>query len=49
MSYPIKVSLDKFFDLCREYQQEIRPQKMADLLSDFLDRLDGLRILADEF
>ena len=49
MSSSMKDFLDNFFDLCREYQQEIRPQKMADLLSDFLDRLDGLRILADEF
>ena len=24
--------LDKFFDLCREYQEEIPPQKMAEIL-----------------
>jgi len=31
MSSWMKYFLDKFFDLCREYQQEIPPQKMADL------------------
>jgi len=29
MSSSMKGFLDKFFDLCREYQQEIPPQKMA--------------------
>jgi len=33
--------LDKFFDLCREYQEEIPPHKMADFLRDYIDRLDG--------
>ena len=32
--------LDKFFDLCREYQQEIPPQKMAEILREYADRLD---------
>ena len=32
--------LDKFF-LCREYQEEIPPQKMAEVLRDYADRLDG--------
>ena len=32
--------LDKFFDFCREYQQEIPPQKMAEILREFADRLD---------
>ena len=32
--------LDKFFDLCREYQQEIPPQKIAEILREYADRLD---------
>ena len=31
----------KFFNLCREYQEEIPPQKMAEILRDYADRLDG--------
>ena len=34
MSSTMKDFLDKFFDLCREYQQEIPPQKMAEILRD---------------
>ena len=34
--------LDKFLDICREYQEEIPPQKMAEVLRDYPDRLDGL-------
>ena len=41
MSSSMKDFLDKFFDLCREYQQEIPPQKMAEILRDYADRLDG--------
>ena len=40
MSYKMKDFLDKFFDLCREYQQEIPPQKMAKVLREYADRLD---------
>ena len=36
----MKDFLDKFFDLCREYQEEIPPQKMAEILRDYADRLD---------
>ena len=36
----MKDFLDKFFDLCREYQQEIPPQKMAEILREYADRLD---------
>ena len=39
----MKDFLDKFFDLCREYQEEIPPQKMAEILRDYADRLDGWR------
>ena len=34
MSSSMKDFLDKFFDLCREYQQEIATQKMADILRE---------------
>ena len=37
----MKEFLDKFFDLCKEYQQEIPPQKMAEVLRDYAERLDG--------
>ena len=46
MSSSMKDFLNKFFDLCREYQQEILPQKMAEVLREYLDRLDCLRKLA---
>ena len=35
MSSSMKDFLDKFFDLCREYQQEIPPQKMAEILREY--------------
>ena len=41
MSSSMKDFLDKFFGLCREYQEEISPQKMAEVLRDYADRLDG--------
>ena len=41
MSFSIKDLLDNFFDLFRDYQEEIPPQKMAEVLRDYLDRLDG--------
>ena len=47
MSSSMKDFLDKFFDLWREYQQEIPPQKMAEVLREYADRLDELWILAD--
>ena len=40
MSSSMKYFLDKFFDLCGEYQQEIPPQKMAEILKEYADRLD---------
>ncbi len=33
----MKDFLEKFFDLCREYQQEILPQKMAKVLREYAD------------
>ena len=38
---PMKEFLDKFFDLCKEYQQEIPPHKMAEVLREYAERLDG--------
>ena len=40
MSSSMKDFLDKFFDLSREYQQEISPQKMVEILREYADRLD---------
>ena len=37
----IKDFLEKFFDLCKKYQEEIPPQKMAEILRDYAERLDG--------
>ena len=39
MSSSMKDFLNKFFDLSREYQQEIPPQKMAEILREYADRL----------
>ena len=41
MSSSMKDLLDKFFYLCREYQQVIPPKKMAVVLREYADRLDG--------
>ena len=32
--------LDKFFDFCRESQQEILPEELAEILREYADRLD---------
>ena len=40
MSSSMKDFSDKFFDLCRKYQQEIPPEKMAQILRVYADRLD---------
>ena len=40
MSSIMKNFLDKFFDLCREYQKEIPHRKIADILREYADRLD---------
>ena len=47
MSSSMKVFLDKFFDLCREYQQEIPPLKIAEILREYENRLDEWLILPD--
>ncbi len=38
---PMKGFLDKSFELCKEYQQEKPPHKMAEVLRDYVERLDG--------
>ena len=40
MSSSMKDFLNKFFDLCREYKQEIPPQKIVQILIVYADRLD---------
>ena len=40
MSSSMKDFLDKFFDLCREYQPEDPSQKMAEILIEYAYRLD---------
>ena len=40
MSSSMKDFLDKFFDLCKEYQQDIPPQKIAEILREYAGRLD---------
>ena len=37
---PMKEFLNRFFNLCREYQEEIPPQEIAEVLRDYADRLD---------
>ncbi len=38
---PMQEFLDKFFDLCREYQEQLPPNKIAEVLRDYAERLDG--------
>ena len=40
MSSSMKDFLDKFFYFCREYQQEIPPQQIAEILREYADRID---------
>ena len=40
MSSSIKDFLDKFFDFCKKYQQDIPPNKIAKILREYADRLD---------
>ena len=41
MSYSNKNLLVKYFDLCREYQDKTTSKKIAKVLKDYLNRLDG--------
>ena len=38
---PMQEFLNKFFDLCREYQEQIPPHKIAEVLRDYAERIDG--------
>ena len=38
----IKEFLDRFFDLCKDYQEKIPPHKMAEIFRDYADRLDWM-------
>jgi len=38
---PMSNFLERFFDLCKDYQQEIPPHKMAEVLRDYAERLDA--------
>ena len=40
ISSSIKDFLDKFFDFCKEYQQEIPSQKMPEVLREYAHRLN---------
>ena len=35
-----KEFMDKFFDLCKDAQEEIPPNVIAEILRDYVDRLD---------
>ena len=37
----IKEFLKKFFDLCKENQEQIPSHKIAEVLRDYAERLDG--------
>ena len=38
---PMQEFLNKFFELCKEYQEQIPPHKIAEVLRDYAERLDG--------
>ena len=40
-SGPMQDFLKEFFDLCKEYQEQIPPNKIAEVLKDYAERLDG--------
>ena len=40
-SEPMHEFLKKFFELCREYQEQIPPHKIAEVLRDYAEKLDG--------
>ena len=39
-----KEFMDQFFALCKEAQEEIPPQVIAEILRDYAERLDGWTI-----
>ena len=40
---PRKEFMDKFFDLCKDAQEEIPPNVIAEILRDYADRLDQMK------
>ena len=40
-----KEFMDKFFDLCKDAQEEIPPNVIAEILRDYADRLDQMKKL----
>ena len=40
MSMTKKDFIDKLFDLCKDAQEEIQPNVIAEILRDYADRLD---------
>ncbi|KGG16101.1 hypothetical protein EV06_0809 [Prochlorococcus sp. MIT 0602] len=38
---PRKDFMNKFFDLCRKYQEDLPPEVIAEILRDYADRLDS--------
>ena len=38
-----KEFMNKFFDLCKDAQEEIPPNVIAEILRDYADRLDQMR------
>ena len=41
MSFQMKDFLNKLFELCREYQEDIPLRKIAEILMENAERLDG--------
>ncbi len=41
MSSQMKDFLNKLFELCREYQEDIPPRKIAEILREYAERLDA--------
>ena len=44
-----KEFMDKFFDLCKDAQEEIPPNVIAEILRDYADRLDQMKNLISFF
>ena len=40
---PMKEFLNKFYDLCKWYQEQIPLHKIAEVLRDYAERIDGWR------
>ncbi len=38
---PMQEYLSKFFNLCKEYQEQLPPHKIAEVLRDYAEKLDS--------